>query len=415
MSNGVVIIGGGHGGSQTAASLRSEGYDGPVTVITSEADIPYQRPPLSKTYLKEPEKGLQELRPEAFYESHNIDLRLATTALSIDRHLRTVALSDGSELGFDYLVLATGSRPRVPPIAGTDIDGVFLLRDAADARRMHDGFVAAESIVVIGGGFIGLEIAATARSLGRHVTVVEAADRLMGRAVAPEISQHFLDLHHGWGSTVLLNAPAEGILGDGKGNLAAVQAGGGEPIASDLVVLGIGVVPNIELAQEAGLEIDNGVVVGANLATSDPQIYAIGDCVTFHEISIDQMIRLESVQNAVDQAKAVAKDIVGKGGTPFRAVPWFWSDQANVKLQMVGLANLATRRIIRGRPEDGSFSVFQFVEDRLVEIDSVNRGADHMLGRRVMDQPGSRPTPEQASDESFDLKTLLKRPARSAG
>ena len=415
MSNGVVIIGGGHGGSQTAASLRSEGYDGPVTVITSEADIPYQRPPLSKTYLKEPEKGLQELRPEAFYESHNIDLRLATTALSIDRHLRTVALSDGSELGFDYLVLATGSRPRVPPIAGTDIDGVFLLRDAADARRMHDGFVAAESIVVIGGGFIGLEIAATARSLGRHVTVVEAADRLMGRAVAPEISQHFLDLHRGWGSTVLLNAPAEGILGDGKGNLAAVQAGGGEPIASDLVVLGIGVVPNIELAQEAGLEIDNGVVVGANLATSDPQIYAIGDCVTFHEISIDQMIRLESVQNAVDQAKAVAKDIVGKGGTPFRAVPWFWSDQANVKLQMVGLANLATRRIIRGRPEDGSFSVFQFAEDRLVEIDSVNRGADHMLGRRVMDRPGSRPTPEQASDESFDLKTLLKRPARSAG
>jgi 3-phenylpropionate/trans-cinnamate dioxygenase ferredoxin reductase subunit len=415
VTKGVVIIGGGHGGSQTAASLRSEGYEGPVTLITSEADIPYQRPPLSKTYLKEPEKGLQELRPAAFYSSHNIDLRLSTTALSIDRHLRTVALSDGSEIGFDYLVLATGSRPRVPPIAGTDVEGVYLLRDAADARRMHDGFLKAESVVVIGGGFIGLELAATARLLGRKVTVVEAADRLMGRAVAPEISQHFLDLHRGWGATVLLNAPAEGIVGDGSGHVAAVQAGGGAPLDADLVVLGIGVVPNVELARDAGLEIENGILVGPDLATSDPQIYAIGDCVTFYETSIGQKIRLESVQNAVDQGKAVAKAITGKGGEPYHSVPWFWSDQQDVKLQMVGLANLATRRVLRGKPEDGAFSVFQFAGDRLVEIDSVNRGADHMLGRRVMDQPDSLPTPEQAADESFDLKTLLKRPARPAG
>jgi 3-phenylpropionate/trans-cinnamate dioxygenase ferredoxin reductase subunit len=413
VGEGVVIIGGGHGGSQTAASLRSEGYDGPVTLVSADTEIPYQRPPLSKTYLKEPEKGLQELRPAAFYGSHDIELRLSTTALSIDRHLRTVALGDGNEIGFEHLVLAVGSRPRVPAIAGTDLEGVFLLRNAADARRIHDAFVKAESVVVIGGGFIGLEIAATARQLGRNVTVVEAVDRLMGRAVAPEISQHFLDLHRGWGSTVLLNAPAEGILGDGRGKLAAIEAGGRE-VPADLVVLGIGVVPNVELARDVGLSIENGILVGPNLATDDPNIFAIGDCVTFDEASIGRKIRLESVQNAVDQGKAVAKTIVGKGA-PYRSVPWFWSDQQDVKLQMVGLPHLADRRVIRGNPDDGAFSVFQFAGDRLVEIDSINRAADHMFGRRGLEQAESLPTPDQAADESFDLKTLLKRPARSAG
>ncbi len=414
MANGVVIIGGGHGGSQTAASLRSEGYEGPVTLITAEPDIPYQRPPLSKTYLKEPEKGLQELRPAAFYTSHNIDLRLSTTAMSIDRQGQIVALSDGSEIGYDHLVLAVGSRPRIPPISGTDLDGVFLLRDAADARRLHDRFLTAESVVVIGGGFIGLELAATARQLGRMVTVVEATDRLMGRAVAPEISQHFLDLHRGWGTTVLLNAMAEGILGNSSDAVAAVQAGGGSPIEADLVVLGIGVVPNVEMAQEAGIIVDNGIVVGADLRTSDPKIFAIGDCVMFDEVSIGQKIRLESVQNAVDQGKAVAKTVMGKGEA-YRSVPWFWSDQQDVKLQMVGLANRATRRVLRGRPDDSAFSVFQFAGDQLVEINSVNRGADHMFGRRMMDQPANLPTPEQAADESFDLRALMKRSTAAAG
>ncbi len=411
MDKGVVIIGGGHGGSQLAASLRNEGYEGTVTLIAEEADIPYQRPPLSKTYLKEPEKGLQALRPEAFYQSHDVDLRLSTRATGIDRQARTVALSDGGSVDFEHLVLAVGSRPRLPPIPGTDVNGVFLLRAAADARKLHDGFRNAESVVVIGGGFIGLELAATARSLGRNVTVVEATDRLMGRAVAPEISGHFLDLHHSWGSQVLLNSPAAGIIGDGRGNVAAVQADVGDAIPADLVVLGIGVVPNVELAEEIGLSVENGIVVGPNLATDDPKIFAIGDCAVFQEVSINRRIRLESVQNAVDQAKALAKTIVGNGQS-YRAVPWFWSDQQDVKLQMVGLADLATRRVIRGKPEDGAFSVFQFAGERLVEIDSVNRPADHMLGRRVLDADDNLPTPEQAGDEGFDLRSLIKRPAR---
>lgn len=408
MSQGVVIIGGGHGGSQVAASLRSEGYEGPVTLISDEGDIPYQRPPLSKTYLKEPERGLQELRPEAFYTQHNVDLRLNTRVTSIDRDKRTVTLGDGSSVGFEYLVLAVGSRPRIPPIPGVELEGVFTLRDAADTRRIHDAFLKAKSVVVIGGGFIGLEIAATARSLGRTVTVVEATDRLMGRAVAPEISAHFLHLHRDWGSTVLLNTLASGIIGDGAGRVKAVEAGSGKPIPADLVVLGIGVVPNVEMAAEIGLAIDNGIVVGDDLRTDDPQIFAIGDCAAFHEVSVDKRMRLESVQNAVDQGKAVARTIVGKG-TPYHAVPWFWSDQKDAKLQMVGLADTATRRVLRGNPDEGAFSVFQFAGDRLVEIDSVNRPGDHMLGRRVLESGENLPTPAQAGDESFDLRSLIKR------
>lgn len=407
MSQGVVIIGGGHGGSQVAASLRSEGYEGPITLISDEGDIPYQRPPLSKTYLKEPERGLQELRPEAFYTEHQVDLRLNTRATAIDRDKRTVSLADGGTVGFEYLVLAVGSRPRVPPIPGVDLAGVFTLRDAADTRRIHDAFLNAQSVVVIGGGFIGLEIAATARSLGRTVTVVEATDRLMGRAVAPEISAHFLHLHREWGSTVLLNTLAAGIVGkDGK--VQAVEVGSGKPIPADLVVLGIGVVPNVEMAAEIGLAIDNGIVVGDDLRTNDPQIFAIGDCAAFHEVSVDKRMRLESVQNAVDQAKAVAKTILGKG-VPYRAVPWFWSDQKDAKLQMVGLADTATRRVVRGNPDEGAFSVFQFAGNRLVEIDSVNRPGDHMLGRRVLESGDNLPTPEQAGDENFDLKSLIRR------
>lgn len=407
MGKGTVIIGGGHGGSQLAASLRSEGYTDPVVLITTESDIPYQRPPLSKTYLKEPERGLQELRPLAFYTDHNIDIRLSTTVESIDSGRKAVRLSDGSSIEFDHLVFATGARPRIPRIPGTDLNGVFYLRDAADVRAMHQRFKSAESVVVIGGGFIGLELAGTARALGRTVAVIEATDRLMGRAVAPEISEHFLNLHRGWGTTVLLNAPARGIIGK-NGDVAAVDAGEGHAIPADLVVIGIGVVPNVELAEAIGIPCDNGIVVDDHLRTSMPDLYAIGDCAAFVEPSVNRRMRLESVQNAVDQAKSVARMITGNGAV-YHSVPWFWSDQGDVKLQMVGLADRATRRVIRGNPADGAFSVFQFDGDRLVEIDSVNKPADHMLGRRVLESGMNLPTPDQVADESFDLRSLLRR------
>jgi 3-phenylpropionate/trans-cinnamate dioxygenase ferredoxin reductase subunit len=250
-------------------------------------------------------------------------------------------------------------------------------------------------------------LAGTARALGRSVTVIEAADRLMGRAVAPEISQHFLDLHRGWGTTVLLNAPAKSIIGK-QGQVVAVTAGDEPPIAADIVVIGIGVVPNVELASQIGIPVDNGIVVDDTLLTSMPDVYAIGDCAAFVEPSVGRRMRLESVQNAVDQGKAVARAITGKPA-PYHAVPWFWSDQGDVKLQMVGLADKATRRVVRGKPDGGAFSIFQFAGEALVEIDSVNRPADHMVGRRVLEPGGKMPTPDQAADESFDLKGLLRR------
>jgi 3-phenylpropionate/trans-cinnamate dioxygenase ferredoxin reductase subunit len=401
---GIVIVGGGHGGSQIAASLRAGGYDGRLTLITAEPDIPYQRPPLSKAFLKDPKHDLLPLRPESFYVKNAIDLRLGVTATAIDMRERFVRLADGTGMSFERLALAPGARPRLPAVDGIDLDGVLALRHSGDARRLRDRLHAARDVVVVGGGFIGLEIAGTARLLGKTVTVLEAADRLMGRVVAPEISRHFLTLHRGWGSDIRLDTPVGRIVGEG-GRVVAVETAAGERIAADIAVIGIGVVVNAELAQSAGLATGNGIIVDAFMATSAPEIVAIGDCADFHHWELGRRVRLESVQNAVDQGKTAAATLLGKR-EPFRAVPWFWSDQGDVKLQMVGLSPDATRSILRGKPEGGSFSVFHYAGERLVAVDSVNRAADHMVGRRLIGA-GLSPSPETVADEGTDLKALL--------
>jgi 3-phenylpropionate/trans-cinnamate dioxygenase ferredoxin reductase subunit len=407
--NGIVIIGGGHGGSQAAASLRSDGYDGPLTLVTAEREIPYQRPPLSKAFLKDPKHDLLPLRPESFYVKNHVDLRLATEAVAIDRRERHVRLADGTAVGFDRLVYASGARPRWPRIEGCDLDGVFALRNADDARRLRTRIHDAHDVVVVGGGFIGLEIAGTARLLGKTVTILEAVDRLMGRVVAPEISRHFLELHRGWGSDVRLNTAVGRIVGEG-GRVVAVETATGDRIPAEVAVIGIGVLPNVELAEAAGLALDNGILVDEHMVTSVPEILAIGDCVNFHHWDLARSVRLESVQNAVDQGKTAAATLVGKR-EPFRAVPWFWSDQGDVKLQMVGLPFNATRSVTRGKAASGSFSVFHFAGERLVAIDSVNRAADHVVGRRMIGA-GISPSPETVADESTDLKALVaKAPA----
>jgi 3-phenylpropionate/trans-cinnamate dioxygenase ferredoxin reductase subunit len=265
---------------------------------------------------------------------------------------------------------------------------------------------------VVGGGFIGLEIAATARLLGKTVTVLEAADRLMGRVVAPEISRHFLGLHRGWGSDIRLTTPVGSIVGDG-GRVVAVTTREGARIPADLAIIGIGVVPNVELAAEAGVAIDNGIGVNDFMETSVAEIVAIGDAVSFEHWELNRRIRLESVQNAVDQGKIAAATLLGRREA-YRAVPWFWSDQGDVKLQMVGLSGDATRSVLRGRPEGGSFSVFHYAGDRLVAIDSVNRPADHVLGRRMIGA-GLSPAPEVVVDESADLKALVAGQGAAAG
>jgi 3-phenylpropionate/trans-cinnamate dioxygenase ferredoxin reductase subunit len=405
---GIVIIGGGHGGSQVAASLRGDGYDGPLTLVSAEADVPYQRPPLSKAFLKDPKHDLLPLRPQSFYDKERIALRLGIEVTALDLRAGTVTLSDGGVLTFDRLVLATGARPRLPSIAGVEAEGVLTLRHAADARAIRDRLATASDVVVIGGGFIGLEIAATARLLGRTVTVLEAADRLMGRVVAPEISRHFLELHRGWGSDIRLRTPVGHIVSEG-GKVTGVATGDGATIPADLAIVGIGVVPNVELAAGAGIAVDNGILVNAFMETSAPEILAIGDVVSFEHWELGRRVRLESVQNAVDQGKTAAATIVGKRHA-YREVPWFWSDQGDVKLQMVGLSQQATASVVRGRAESGAFSVFHYNGVKLVAVDSVNKPTDHMVGRRLIGA-GVSPPPDVVADEASDLKALIPKVA----
>lgn len=406
-----MIVGGGHGGSQAAASLRADGYDGPLTLVSAETDIPYQRPPLSKAFLKDPKHDLLPLRPASFYEKERIALRLGVEVTALDLRDRTVTLSDGAVLEFDRLVLATGARPRLPQITGIEADGVLTLRHAADARLIRERMEAANDVVVVGGGFIGLEIAATARLLGKTVAVLEAADRLMGRVVAPQISSYFLALHRGWGTDVRLKTPVGHIAHDG-GKVRGVATADGAAIPADLAIIGIGVVPNIELAAAAGIAVDNGILVNEFMETSEPAVLAIGDVVSFEHWDLGRRVRLESVQNAVDQGKAAAATIMGKREA-YREVPWFWSDQGDVKLQMVGLSQAADASVLRGRPESGSFSVFHYAGERLVAIDSVNKAMDHMVGRRLI-AAGVSPPPAVVADEATDLKPLIPRTSAPA-
>ncbi len=402
---GVVIIGGGHGGSQAAASLRSEGYDGALTLVTDEDDIPYQRPPLSKAFLKDPNHDLLPLRPASFYEKNAIEVRLGQRVEAVDPAGGAVRLEDGAEIAADRIILATGARARLPQVPGTDLDGIFTVRNADDARRLRDRLPDADDVVVVGGGFIGLEVAGTARALGKTVTVLEAADRLMGRAVAPEISEHFFALHTGWGSDVRLDTAVTGFVGT-DGRLEAVEASDGTRIPAEIAIVGIGAVPNTELADAAGLACERGVIVNDFVETSTPSVLAIGDVVQFDHHVYGPRLRLESVQHATDQARTAARVITGKR-EPYRDVPWFWSDQGDVKLQMVGLSFGASRSVVRGRRDSGSFSVFHYDGDRLLAIDSVNRPADHVVGRKLMGA-GLQLSLEMAADEGVDLKAWLK-------
>ncbi|MEJ2625570.1 MAG: FAD-dependent oxidoreductase [Pseudolabrys sp.] len=411
MSHGTVIVGAGQGGYQVAASLREAGYEAPVIIVGDEPAAPYQRPPLSKAYLLgEMTVDRLMLRPDSFYETRRIDLLLGDRVAKIDRGAARIHLASGSSLSYDHLVLALGARNRLLPVDGADLDGVMYLRTLAESDAIHERFESAKTIVVIGAGFIGLELAAVASKYGKEVHVVEALPRVMSRAVSPDISAFYAEAHTAWGTTMHLNARLERI--DGKdGRVAGVTLAGGTTIAADLVLVGIGIVPNVELAQEAGLACDNGIVVDKHLATADLAISAIGDCASFPDPNTHQHIRLESVQNAVDQARCVAKRITGSPEA-YGAVPWFWSDQRDLKLQMVGLTNACDRTVIRGDVAARAFSVFCFKDGRLAGIESVNRAADHMFGRRLL-AAGESVTPEEAADTRFDLKARLSRIAKT--
>lgn len=404
MKNGVIVVGTGHAGVQAAASLREEGYSGPLILIGDEKDLPYHKPPLSKTFIKDAEARPQLLRGESFYSGSSIDLRPGLRVTRLDPAGRRLDLADGASLPFDRPILATGSSPRRLPLPDATLSGVVSLRSLGDARLIRELSVEASEIVILGGGFIGLEIAATLATGGRTVTVVEAADRLLGRAVAPVVAAHVRRRLEVAGVRVLTGETVQ-RLESAAGRVTGAITGSGERLLAQMVVIGIGAVPNVELAEDAGLSIGNGVRVDARMRTSVPEILAVGDAVNYRHWFTGEQVRLESVQNATDQAKLAARTIVGHEDD-YGAVPWFWSDIGDMKLQMVGLPGGWDRSVVSGEPEDNRFSVYHYAGGRLLGIESVNRPADHMLGRKML-AAGYSPPPEVAAAGPDAVKAAL--------
>lgn len=398
----VVILGAGHAGFQTAASLRQEGFDGRIMLIGDEPGLPYQRPPLSKAYLQG-KIGRDALcfRPEKFFAEQRIEL-LCDRAAAIDRRIRRVRLGSGALVAYDHLVLAVGARNRPLPVPGAALDGVFMLRSLADADALGARLREVRHVVVVGGGFIGLEFAAVASALGADVQVIELANRPVARAVSVEMAQFFAQAHARRGVTLHFERGLARIHG-ARDSVIGVETTDGTRLPAELVVIGIGVLPNVELAAEAGLELENGVKVGHDLLTADLAISAIGDCASFPDPLTGDTIRLESVQNATDHARTVAARLVGHA-VRYAAVPWFWTEQADLELQMAGLVSGYDGAVTVGSPEQGSFSVLCFRKERLVAVESVNRPMDHMAARRLLARGARLPSPADAAIPDFELK-----------
>ncbi|GIK81520.1 MAG: FAD-dependent oxidoreductase [Pseudorhodoplanes sp.] len=410
---GVVIVGGGQGAFQLAASLRELGFAASVTIVGEEPVAPYQRPPLSKAYLLgEMDRERLLLRPLSFYDQHEIGLLSGESVTRIERTAQRVVLASGAALDYAHLVLATGARNRHLPGLPADATNVFHLRTLAESDAIREHLAAARDIAVVGAGFIGLELAAVASKLGKSVRVIDQMPRVMSRAVSQTTSEFFAGAHRAWGVALLLGDGVAGFDSAG-GRVTQVRVASGAAVPADLLLVGIGVVPNVELAAEAGLPVDNGIVVDRHLLTADPAISAIGDCASFPSRFTGGMVRLESVQNAVDHARCVAARLTGKPAE-YGSVPWFWSDQRDLKLQMVGMTAGSDRSVLRGDPATQRFSVYCFSKGTLAGIESVNRPADHMFGRRLLAANASV-TPEQVADPAFDPKTFLAAAGVAAG
>jgi 3-phenylpropionate/trans-cinnamate dioxygenase ferredoxin reductase component len=401
MTEHIVIVGAGQAGVQAVQSLRAGGFRGRFTMVGDEDFPPYQRPPLSKAYLLGAfARERLFLKPENFFKDSDCELLLGVTAKTIDRAAKTVMLSDGQRLSYDKLLLATGTRVRTLECPGGDLAGLHYLRGIADVDALQPKFQAGARLAIVGGGYIGLEVAAMGAKRGLQVTLFEAADRLMARAVSKSVSDFFAAEHEKAGVVLKLNTQVEGF--EGEGEAEAVRAGG-VVYPADIILVGIGAVPNENLARAAGLPCRDGIIVDRNAMTADPSIFAAGDC-TRHHARDGTEIRLECVQNAIDQAKHAALAMVGKPKA-YREVPWFWSDQYDLKLQIAGLARPSDTIVARGAPSSRKFAVFHLREGRVAAVEAVNAAPEYMMGKKMIAQ-GACVTPEKLADVSLPMKAF---------
>jgi 3-phenylpropionate/trans-cinnamate dioxygenase ferredoxin reductase subunit len=404
MQDTIVVAGGGHAAAQVVDSLRRDGYAGRLVMACDEPVIPYQRPPLSKKFLAgELEAERLPIRPASFYENIRCELLLGNPVVAIDARGRKVALADGGSLAYDKLVLAIGGHARPIPVPGADLPGVHVLRTLADVEAIRAKLHPGVRVAIVGAGYIGLECAATFRKLGHDVTVIEMMDRVMSRVVAPEMSRFYQAEHASHGVSVLTERRVQGLLGEGS--VHAVECADGTQVPADLVIVGIGLVPNTALAADAGLACDDGIAVDEHCATSDPDIYAIGDCCSHPSPRYGRRIRLESVDNAFEQAKSAAANICGKP-TPHDKTPWFWSDQYELKLQIVGLSQHYDGVVLRGDPASRSFSCCYLRDGELIALDAVNHARDFMAARKLIAER-ARPDAAKLADDNVPLREAL--------
>lgn len=405
MAQHFVIVGAGQAGAQAALTLRQQKFDGDITLIGDEPDYPYQRPPLSKKYLAgEFDTQRLLLKPDKFYRERAIETRLGLGAAAIDTGAQSVTLEDGTDIGYDRLLLATGSRVRRIDCPGCEMPGIHYLRSRADVDRIRQEIGTSSRIVIVGGGYIGLEVAAVARGLGLDVTVLEAMDRVMARVVAPEVSAFYESEHRSAGVTIDCGTAVAGF--EGRDRLEAVVSRDGKSYPCDLAIVGIGVLPNTEIAEAAGLAVANGIVVDEYTATSAEHVFAAGDCTDHPNPLLGARIRLESVANAIEQAKAAALNMLGQP-TRYEHLPWFWSDQYDLKLQIVGLANGPTDVVVRGDAAERSFSAFYLdQQQRVVAVDAINQPKVFMAAKKIV-QAGLAIPPDVLRDDNQDLKRVI--------
>ena len=401
-----VIVGGGHAAGALLTTLLQKKYQQEVILVGEEPHPPYQRPPLSKNYLAgEVDQESLYLKPRSVYENAGHQLRLGVRAEQIDRDNKTISLSDQSTLKYDRLVLATGSHVRRLNAPGADLKGIHYLHDIADSDALREELLPGKRLVIVGGGYIGLEVAASATKKGVNVTVLEAAERLMQRVTGPEISEFFYTKHSSAGVDLRLNTAVTGFEAGDQGHVAGVTLASGGTVPADIVLVSVGVVPETALAEAAGLPCDDGIIVDEFTRTEDPAILAIGDCTRHRNLFFEKMQRLESVANAVDQARTVAATLMGEK-KPYNSAPWFWSNQYDVRLQMVGLSQYHDQRVLRGSPEDKGFAVFYLRDGCVIAVDAVNLPIAFMVGKTLVQQR-RQVNPEMLKDPDIELKSLV--------